>query len=633
MQNSVKYTFKGKGDKVYNDIEFSPETVFDITSSSYSIVISPKSKFWRFGLRFGISKDAKFDDQRYNNKELKHVEIAAGNQVGMEWRNPNKLFLQEYFIHGSGGVLNDCSTYTSLTDINVELDRINESWVLVTCKSEGCPTFSVELPIKDHKFFKLFAWADSLEFEMEVSLTKTMRIKLNQIKALSGQEVEIEVKDLMVFFGRNNCGKSSIILGASHHFMNTGNFVMDYIGPNRFETADQIDPKLKGKSELREQNRKARNNYSQATENVPIDPVFEFWLQDDDTRLKISNWVAQNFEELKISRREIDEFSSMPEVTIAGRNPRFQGTGARMVLGIVVQLFCPDVKFLCIDEPELSLEPRAQKVLFSLVKKAVLGEDGVPKKQILIATHSHVFLDKDVPTNNYKVTKIEEKIRIEQIQDESQLQGEVYNLLGNSPSDLFFPGNIVVVEGRSDRDFLFGVYSLLKSKKIISERKVVFHFVEGIEKAKLGAIAVDEMLKTQSYISVYRDKICGLFDAPNNKSAIKVINEVIHYFKDDGTRFVTLEKDAIEYYYPLQIVREYLSIPELSLDDFTKGTKKYLEQTKADKTSHSGDYFGVRIDKVSLSRDIIDLLHKNADLSLVDEAIVKLLKKADELSY
>lgn len=628
----MEFSIKGQGNSEYNDVEIHDEP-FEVTSSSYKILITPKSKFWRFGIRFATSMDAAFSDTRYTNKDLKHIEVCAGNRPGGDWSNPNMLFLQEYYIHGQGGVLKDWSTYVPLTKVTLDITRKNDSWVLVSCSAHDCPVYSIELPLKEHKFFKSFAWADNLDFEIEGEIIETLRIKLNQIKALTGQEIEIEVKDLMIFFGRNNCGKSSIILGASHHFMIAGNFVMDYIGPNRFETTDTIDPKLKGRRELKEERRKARNTYSQATENNPIDALYEFWLQDDETRKKISNWFALYFDELKVSRREIDEFSSVPEVTIDGRNPRFQGTGARMILGIVVQLFCPDVKFLCIDEPELSLEPRTQKLLFELIKKASLGEDGMPKKQILIATHSHIFLDKENPTNNYRVFKKEGKVEIHQVQNESQLLEAVYNLLGSNPSDLFFPNNIVVVEGRSDKIFLSGVHKLLVKIKAIPDKKIAFHFVEGIEKAKLSTLAITQMLKTQSYIPVYRDKICGLFDAPNNSKAENVIKEIVQYFEDDGTRFFTLKLDAIEYFYPLSAVQEIVSNDKLTVDELIKGTKLFLEQVKGNKLNHTGTYFNQQISKSELASKVVLILSRQDNVANIDTAIIALIKKADELSF
>src|SRR5205823_2657488 len=104
--------------------------------------------------------------------------------------------------------------------------------------------------------------------------------------------------NLTVFFGKNNSGKSSIILGASHHFMNIGHFVMDYIGANRFDTSDNIEPSVRGDISKQEEGRKRRTEYnSNNSENSSIDPIKEYWLQDSLTQEKIKLWIAKNFGE------------------------------------------------------------------------------------------------------------------------------------------------------------------------------------------------------------------------------------------------------------------------------------------------------------------------------------------------
>ncbi|MEO7990926.1 MAG: AAA family ATPase [Chryseolinea sp.] len=633
----MNYSFKGNGDTEFNDVGL-PDSLFDLAINSYSFLIRPKSEFWRFGLRFSDTIDRRFSssDSRYGDKELKHLEIAVGEMESKTraWNGSNRLYLQEYHLINlsAGSVINKWDNYIPKSEIFVEVKWINQDNILVSLSSTQIPTYSTILALGSSKFFKLFAWADNIDFDIECEVEESITINLNQIKALTGQSIEIKVKDLMIFFGRNNCGKTSIILGASHHFMNSGNFVMDYIGANRFEMSDTIDPKQKGKVDLQVEGRKNRNTYSQSTENLGINAVHEFWIQDEETRFKIAKWLAENFEELKITKKEIDEFSSIPEVTIDGRNPRFQGTGARMALGIIVQLFCPQVKFLSIDEPELSLEPRAQKKLFELVKQAASGIDGVPKKKILIATHSHIFIDKENPENNYKVTKVNGKVKIEQIQEESELQNAVYDLLGSNPSDLFFPANIVVVEGRSDHVFLVGVLDLLKKHRFVSNKKIVFHFVSGIERAKSGLLAVEEMLKTQSYMPIYHDKICGLLDAPNNNAAEKIITEIIDYFKDDGSRFLILKKEAIEYYYPLTIISEIVG-REIDQSEFNQETKLFLDRVNADKNNHQGKYFDLFINKVDLARKVVDHVCKKDDPNLIDNDIKKLIITADELAF
>ncbi len=38
-----------------------------------------------------------------------------------------------------------------------------------------------------------------------------MKLKLKPVKAISQNQIEIELKDLMIFFGSNNSGKTSVM--------------------------------------------------------------------------------------------------------------------------------------------------------------------------------------------------------------------------------------------------------------------------------------------------------------------------------------------------------------------------------------------------------------------------------------
>jgi predicted ATPase len=76
-----------------------------------------------------------------------------------------------------------------------------------------------------------------------------------------------------------------------------------------------------------------------------------------------------------------------------------QGSGLRGLLPILAALTHPNIQVVLIDEPEISLEPRLQKVL-----RDVLVEKS-EQKVIVIATHSHLFLHRDVTGANQVVSR------------------------------------------------------------------------------------------------------------------------------------------------------------------------------------------------------------------------------------
>jgi hypothetical protein len=75
------------------------------------------------------------------------------------------------------------------------------------------------------------------------------------------------------------------------------------------------------------------------------------------------------------------------------------------------------------------------------------------------------------------------------------------------------------------------------------------------------------MLKTQAYMPIYKDKICGIFDKPTQNK--KLVEEVRLSVNDSfSERFVLLEKDAVEYYYPLDSVKKLLETQQLQMMNF-----------------------------------------------------------------
>jgi len=148
----------------------------------------------------------------------------------------------------------------------------------------------------------------------------------------------------------------------------------------------------------------------------------------------------------------------------------------------------------------------------------------------------------------FSIQKVEGIVNITQLKEPEELHTATYNLLGSNPSDLFFPSNVIIVEGRSDRIFLNSIYELGKQHGLFQSENLAFHFLDGYDKLKIGSEAIAQMLKTQSYVPVYKDRICGLFDRPHRKG--KLIEEVRDFFNDrKKERFIVLDKPAIEFYY------------------------------------------------------------------------------------
>jgi hypothetical protein len=231
----------------------------------------------------------------------------------------------------------------------------------------------------------------------------------------------------------------------------------------------------------------------------------------------------------------------MQAVSLDNINIYMHGSGIRCVLPLLAALTSPDIKVVIVDEPEVALEARAQKVL-----KGMLLEAASQGKLIIAATQSHIFVDKETPTNNFLVTKQGKEAAIEQLTRKDQLMEAVFNLLGNSLEDLFFPNNFLIVEGSSDQVILEKTLELLGTNpsavKVISAR--------GIDNAADTYKAMwNTLIPLIAGKSPYSQRVVVLVDQPNSGSLdkLKKLQDTLN------DRCLVLDKPSIEEYVPEEI--------------------------------------------------------------------------------
>lgn len=95
----------------------------------------------------------------------------------------------------------------------------------------------------------------------------------------------------------------------------------------------------------------------------------------------------------------------------------FSGSGLQSILAILAALTDDYIKMVLIDEPETYLHPELQKKLRELFYEAS------KEKQIILATHSNVFINKKNYTSNYFVHRDNNQCSIVQASSEAQLEG------------------------------------------------------------------------------------------------------------------------------------------------------------------------------------------------------------------
>jgi hypothetical protein len=164
----IKYTFRNNGLGVHNDDVF--DQVFDLTNNGYTFSIKPgsKTRFWRFG--FALSELQTFEFSpgkgRYDNKLLKYIEIDVGQKPPDKvWERPGQIDLAARGIDGYEGFPRIKETYIENSELEIRINLDSSGNVAVSYFSQSAND-SETYPIFRYNYFKVFAWADELEFEI-----------------------------------------------------------------------------------------------------------------------------------------------------------------------------------------------------------------------------------------------------------------------------------------------------------------------------------------------------------------------------------------------------------------------------------------------------------------------------------
>lgn len=175
-------------------------------------------------------------------------------------------------------------------------------------------------------------------------------MNLQSRKGFQGN-ISLPEQDIIVFFGQNNCGKSSILYSINATYGQDS----DYISPRRFDLSNDVVVTKSYDSEMIQLQNQRKNYDLNTCELTAPDSIREIFTLNDKEREFIIKWHNEYFGELKIEKLKPDNFYSPPKVTVDGILPTQQGTGSRAILPILIKLLNPSIKILCIDEPELGI--------------------------------------------------------------------------------------------------------------------------------------------------------------------------------------------------------------------------------------------------------------------------------------
>lgn len=254
------------------------------------------------------------------------------------------------------------------------------------------------------------------------------------------------------------------------------------------------------------------------------------------------------------------------EVTFDDVSVMFQGSGLRSIFGILAALTDDTIKLLLIDEPELGLEARYQKLLRDLLVEASKG------KQIIVSTHSHLFLNRQTYHSNYTVKRGTGEMNLTPVSSEANLYDITFKLLGSSAEDLFFPNNFLIVEGATDQIITNKIMEL----KGIDKTKIKVVSASGINNVENILNAVyNSVLPFVVSDSPYKERIVALIDKPNKQGQLTY--EKLQKVLSD--RLFELSESSLEEFFPEEL---YIRCGRVKTDELREigKAKDHLEKKR-----------------------------------------------------
>jgi len=369
---------------------------------------------------------------------------------------------------------------------------------------------------------------------------------LNFIPPLEELFKDITNNKITVISGSNNTGKSLILkwlkarFGATSYCIATNRFSYVY----HFSTGirDPLQPYNMNKQFVQTIYQEQQN-----TENNLLNLEQIIIGLNDSKRSSLFEICGDLLDcSLDLKNVNSDNVLSPKYIEMNGQNVALGSTGTRLLLTLIG--ICLDERFstILIDEPELGLSPRIQQRIADLFFIQENCSKYFPHlERIVIATHSHIFLDHTNFSNNYTVSKIGGEIFIEKVKEISDFNRLQFNLLGNTLESLFLPSLIVITEGLTDRDYLERVLNLNfpDLKPIVDET----HGEGGIpEKVKIIISIFQDFNK-----SPYKDRFFTVIDQKHSDTT----KDQLIRLGIEETNIIIWEKNGIEYYYPRQSLR------------------------------------------------------------------------------
>jgi predicted ATP-dependent endonuclease of OLD family len=319
---------------------------------------------------------------------------------------------------------------------------------------------------------------------------------------------------------------------------------------------------LKNRFKLIRSPRESPERVTTTTRPTIIDPESKAYLN----RLAITPanrdeediWTGLENDFLSFSNRGLRVRGSVLEFRVGNLFLPIELSGSGdQALMILMRHFLEEMPFYGIEEPETRLHHEYQRKLFRYLKALS------PKRQIFLATHSSVFVDKAFLDDTWftRLDGTETKVKRVAKEDLRVILLE----LGILPSDFFFANHILLVEGRTEEYVI----------PIVAERA-------GLNLSNVSIIPTHGKDRGNYHLEVWVEA-CRDTNLPIHLLLDKVAEKEIkklegtrlldreHYHMLSQKQLETADACDIEDYYPKDILRK--AVLELAKEDYQKKRK------------------------------------------------------------
>lgn len=355
----------------------------------------------------------------------------------------------------------------------------------------------------------------------------------------------LQESEYSVLVGKNNCGKSFLLKTLAQEW--SGN--ASYLGPARYQNFNLLGAYSPRPNKKQDRFQQFLNQWLQEQQNIDNSPIN---LQEaiaelsDTQRTKLAE-IMDLLLGVKMEILSTIEGNSMAQKYIScnGHNISYTSAGFRLIATLITSLLDSEYDTFLIDEPELGVSPEIQGVLADFLFDREHRAKYFPHIKVLIlATHSTVFLDRKNVRNNFWIEKVGDEISVRQIQDRQQFNQIHFFLLGNRFETLYLPSAIILVEGKTDYDFIERVLA-------IRYPNAQFSLIAANSDSRIkDIVAIARSIFTDIQRSPYKGRIFAVLDSVHTPS----LKQQLTTMGISQENVIVWPRNGIEYVYPPKIL-------------------------------------------------------------------------------